>query len=420
MSLFATFRSVVRFRQFEWDRTKRQLARCANVEDLRRLAQQHLPAGIFDYIDGGAEDEITLRRNTDDFSRITFRPRVLADVAAINPATQLFSRDIPFPLILAPTGFSRIANSQGELAVARSAERMSLPYTLSTMATRSIEDVAAVTGENARNWFQVYVWRDRALVSDLLARAREANFEAIMITVDTPVLGRRERDIRRGFLLPPKIGLDTIYEGARHPRWTYNFLRAEPITFANLVGSTVGDGRSAVSLAEQVNSQFDQALSWRDVAWFREAWSGPIMLKGIQRHEDAILALKSGVDAIALSNHGGRQLDGAPSPVSLITQVIDATENQIPVICDGGVRRGSDIAKAISLGATACMTGRSYLYGLAAGGERGVDHALRLLEEGFLKTMVLTGAHNVSELNDQLVEMPKAWESQPQNLQESE
>jgi len=411
VNFIGSFRSVLRFRKFEWNATTRRLVSAASVSDLRNIAQRRLPAGIFDYIDGGAEDEITLARNSADFSLISFRPRVLADVTSLDPSTELFGKKMTMPLILAPTGFTRIADPEGELSVARAAQRAGIPYTLSTMATRSIEEVSSVTSSPARNWFQVYVWRDRDLVESLLGRAKTAGYEAIVITVDTPVLGRRERDIRRGFLLPPKVGLDTLFEGARHPRWTLDLLRSEPIAFSNLRGTDVGDGSSPVALSEQVNSQFDQALSWHDIAWFRKIWNGPIVLKGIQRVEDAKIAVDSGVDAIALSNHGGRQLDGAPSPVSLISSVIDATHNAIPVLCDGGIRRGSDIAKAIALGATSCMIGRAYLYGLASGGERGVDHALALLREGLLKTMALTGSRSINDLTKDLVEIPSSWSS---------
>ncbi len=406
MGIFTTLSSVLRFRRFIWNSQERHLATAASINDLRLIAKRRLPAGVFDYIDGAAEDELTLAANSLDFQRITFRPKVLADVATLRTNCSLFGREVRLPLILSPTGFSRIADPAGELAVARAAERAGLPYTLSTMATRSIEEVAGVTSDRARNWFQVYVWRDRELVESLLERARQQRYEAIMLTVDTPVLGRRERDIRRGFTLPPQVGLDTLLEGVRHPGWTLDLIRAEPITFANLVGSGVGDGTSAVSLSHQANSQFDQSLSWNDVRWFRERWTGPIIVKGVQRTDDARRCVDEGVDAIALSNHGGRQLDGAPTPVSLIAPVVAAIDGAIPVFCDGGVRRGSDIAKALALGATAAMIGRAYLFGLGAAGERGVDRAIGMLEEGLTKTMAFTGAHDLSELTEDLISSP--------------
>lgn len=393
-----TLRSVLRFRRFEFDPAARRLARAASVEDLRRIARRRLPRGVFDYIDGAAEDELTRSRNTAAFQRLEFRPRILRNVAAIRTETTLLGKPLPFPLVLAPTGFSRIADPQGELAVARAAARAELPYTLSTLSTRSIEEVASVS--QGRRWFQVYVWRDRGLVKEMLERASAAGYEAIVITVDTPVLGRRERDVRSGFTLPPKVGLETLLDGALHPGWTWRFLRAEPIEFANVAGGAVGD---PVSLADYINSQFDPALSWDDIAWFRSAWNGPIVLKGVQSVADARLAADAGVDAIALSNHGGRQLDGAPPPLELVAPVADAVGDRIEIICDGGVRRGSDIVKAIALGASACMVGRAYLYGLAAAGEPGVDWVIDHLREGVRRTMGLIGACDIEEIGPELV-----------------
>ena len=401
LSMLRTLRSVLRFRRFETDPVLRRLSRAASVEDLRRIARRRLPGGVYDYIAGGAEDERTLTRNASAFERLEFRPRVLRNVAKVDISTTLLGRRLDFPLVLAPTGFTRIAHPLGELAVARAAERAGLPYTLSTLSTRSIEEVAEVSG--ARNWFQVYAWRDRELVKEMLERAEASGYEAIMITVDTAVLGRRERDLRRGFTLPPKIGLDTLVSGVLHPGWTWDFVRAEPIAFANVVGRSVGDGSDAVSLAKYINGQFDPALSWQDIEWFRDHWKGPIILKGVQTVEDAKLAAEAGVQAIALSNHGGRQLDGAPPIVELVGPVADAVGDRVEIICDGGIRRGSDIVKAVALGARACMAGRAYLYGLAAGGERGVDFAIDHLREGVERTLVLTGNRSIADLSPDLV-----------------
>jgi L-lactate dehydrogenase (cytochrome) len=398
-----TLRSVLRFRRLELDPVARRLARAASVADLRAVARRRLPRGVFDYIDGGAEDERTMAANADAFARTRFRPRVLRDVGTVDTSTTLLGRPLPVPLVLAPTGFTRIADPAGELAVARAAARAGLPYTLSTLATRSIEEVAAAAGAG-RRWFQVYVWRDRGLVKDMIDRAAVAGYEALVLTVDTAVLGRRERDIRRGFTLPPKIGLGTLVDGALHPGWTWAFVRAEPIRFANVVAGGAGDGSDAVSLADYVNSQFDPGLSWDDVDWMRSVWDGPIVVKGVQTVEDARLAAEAGVAAVALSNHGGRQLDGAPAPLGLVAPVADAVGDRVEVICDGGVRRGSDIVKAVALGARACMAGRAYLYGLGAAGERGVDHVLRLLSADVRRTMALVGARDVGELVPALVD----------------
>ncbi len=398
-----SLRSVIRLRPIEWDRVTRQLGRAANVEDLRHLARRRLPSGVFDYIDGAAEDERSLADSTAAFARIGFSPRVLRDVSTIDTGSTLFGRTLPFPVVLSPTGFSRIADPQGELAVARAARRANVSYTLSTMATRSIEEVRAVSDGDL--WFQVYVWRDRDLVASMLERAAAAGYSTIVITVDTAVLGRRERDVRRGFTLPPKIGLDTILSGALKPSWTAAFLQAEPIVFANMAtsGAAVGDGSTAVNLAQYINSQFDPALSWADIDRFRRQWKGRVVIKGIQSVADARLAVDHGVDGIALSNHGGRQLDGAPSPIDLVGPVADAVGGSVAVLCDGGVRRGSDIVKAVALGADAVMIGRAYLYGLGAAGERGVDHVLHFLQDGMARTMALCGAASVKELDRDLL-----------------
>ncbi len=399
--MLRTLRSVLRFRRFELDRVARRLERCASVADLRREAERRLPRGVFDYVDGADEDERTLARNGAAFERWGFRPRVLRDVGVVDPSTTLLGQRLPLPLVLAPTGFTRMVAPEGELAVARSAARAGLPYTLSTLSTRSIEEVAAV-GPGPR-WFQVYVWRDRGLLKELIERAAAAGYDALCLTVDTAVLGRRERDVRRGFTLPPKIGLDTILEGALHPGWTWRFVRSEPIAFANVVGREVGDGSDPVSLADYINGQFDPTLSWREVEWLSSVWDGQIVVKGIQTVEDAVIAADAGIEAIALSNHGGRQLDDAPAPLSLVAPVTDAVGDRLEVICDGGVRRGSDAVKALALGARACMAGRAYLYGLAVGGERGVDHVLALLDEGVRRTLALTGCRSVADVTRELV-----------------
>ena len=404
MGMFSTLRSVVRFRTYERDRTLRKLSKAADVGDLRTMAKKRMPAGCFDYIDGAAQDEVTAVNNVSSFKNYYFRPRVLRDVAAISTTTTLLGGQIPFPVMIAPTGFDRIAHSQGELAVARAAKRAGIPYSLSTMGTRSIEEVAEVN--DGRKWFQVYVWRDKPLLKEMLERAAASGYEGIMITVDTAVLGRRERDVRRGFSLPPKVGLDTIIDGIRHPRWTSDFLRAEPIQFANVKGSSaVGDGSTPVTLSDYINSQFDPALSWSDIEWFRDNWPGMIMIKGVQTVEDAEIAADMKLDGVILSNHGGRQLDYAPSPIDLVAPVADAVGDRTAVICDGGVRRGSDIVKAVAMGADACMIGRAYFYALGAAGERGVDWVLEFLRAGVEHTMALSGVGSIDDLTRDLIEV---------------
>ncbi|MGB7949640.1 MAG: alpha-hydroxy acid oxidase [Candidatus Binatia bacterium] len=401
MNPLRSLRSVVRFRRPEWNPTKRRLAKAANIDDLRAVAKRRLPGGVFDYIDGGAEDEVTYRRNRSAFDDIEFVPRVLRDVGQVDTSTSLMGVPIPMPLVLAPTGFTRIAHPQGELAVARSAEKAGIPYCLSSLGTRSIEDVRSVSGGDL--WFQVYVWRDKGLLAELLERAAAARYSTIVITVDTAVLGRRERDVRRGFTLPPKIGFDTIFSGILHPGWTAAFLRSEPIVFANVAGRSVGDGTDPVSLADYVNTLFDPSLSWDDIAWFRDRWPGNVVLKGIQSVPDAKLAAGMGLDAIALSNHGGRQLDGAPAPITLVDPVRQAIGDDAGIICDGGVRRGGHILRGVALGADACMTGRPYLYGLAAGGEAGVDQVLSQFDSELRRALALTGCTTVSDVDASLV-----------------
>ena len=404
--MIETVRSVVRFKSVELDPVARRLATAADVGDLRRLAKRRLPAGVFDYIDGGAEDERSLRGNVDAFARYGFNPRVLRDVSEVDTSTTLLGQPVPLPLALSPTGFTRIADPQGELAVARAAARAGVPYSLSTMGTRSIEEVAAVS--TGAKWFQVYTWKDRGLVKDLVDRAAESGYEALLLTVDTAVLGRRERDVRRGYTLPPKVGLDTILDGILHPSWTLDFLRNDPITFACVASNNpADDGSSAVTLSDYINAQFDQALSWGDVDWLQSIWDGPLILKGIQTVDDARLAADAGVAAIALSNHGGRQLDGAPSIIDLVEPVAQEVGGEIEILCDGGVRRGSDIVKAVALGANAVMIGRAYLYGLGAGGERGVDHVLRFLAEGMERTMRLAGCQQLGDVTRELISGPE-------------
>lgn len=399
--MFKTIRSVVRLRKFEFNGTKRRLAKVGNVDDLRLLAKRRLPGGVFDYFDGAAEDEVTKVENSSAFSKVELRPRVLVDVSSIDTSTTIMGQPVPFPIALSPTGFTRIAHPDGELAVARVAGAVNLPYTLSTLGTRSIEEVAKVA--TGPLWYQLYVWKDRGLSRELVERARDNGYKAIMLTVDTPVFGRRERDVRRGFTLPPKIGLETFVDGILHPKWTWDFVRSEPITFSAVAGRKSVDGSTAVTLSDYVNSQFDPTLSWKDLDWIREVSGLPLMLKGIQSVEDAKLAVELGVDAIALSNHGGRQYDGAPAPVALLPRVVDAVGDSIEVLVDGGVRRGSDVVKACALGARAVMFGRPYLYGLGAGGELGVRWAINHITSGVTRTMGLIGETSITKLSPGVV-----------------
>jgi L-lactate dehydrogenase (cytochrome) len=401
LGVFQTFRATVRFRKFEIDPIERRLRSAVTVDDLRRVAKRRLPTGVFDYVDGGAEDERTLAHNSSAFARLEFRPDVLRDVSEIDTSTTLLGKRIPLPLILAPTGYTRITHSQGELSVARAAARAGLPYSLSTMSTRSIEEVAAVS--DGPKWFQVYTWKDRGLVKELVERAAAAGYEALWLTVDTAVLGRRERDVRNGYAFPPQLSPRTILDGILHPAWSIDFLTHEPMQFANVAHHADHGTRDAIPMAEHVMRNFDQRLSWADVEWLQSIWKGPLVLKGIQTVADARRAVEAGVEGIGLSNHGGRQLDGAPVPIELVEPVAQEIQGAAAIICDGGVRRGSDIVKAIALGADACSIGRPYLYAMGAAGERGVDHVLRFFREGVERTMALTGRTAIPAIDRDLV-----------------
>ena len=401
---YKTLRSVVRFKPLETDRLERRLAKAASVADLRAIARRRLPRGVFDYVDGGAEDERTLVANSAAYAAAGWRPRVLNAVETVDVSATLLGRPLAYPLVLAPVGFPRLLHPDGELAAARAAARAGLPYSLSTMSSRSIEEVRGVS--DGRLFFQVYAWRDRGLVEEMVDRARDADFEALVLTVDTAVLGRRERDVRRGFSMPPSIGLGTVIDGALHPGWTWSFVRSEPVRFANVTGSGVADGSTPVVISEFIHEQFDPALSWNDVDWLRSIWDGPIMLKGVGRLEDAVRASEVGVDAVVLSNHGGRQLDGAPATFSLLPAVADAIGGRTEIICDGGIRRGSDIVKAVAAGATAAMAGRAYLWGLAAAGELGVSRVLEWFAADMTRTMSLLGVTSIRDLDRSLLELP--------------
>jgi L-lactate dehydrogenase (cytochrome) len=403
LDMWRTFRSTVQFRALERDAVARRLRGAVNVDDLRKISRRRLPRGVFDYIDGAAEDERSLVNNTAAFARVEFRPNVLRDVSAIDTTTTLFGRQVSMPLVLAPTGYTRLTHSDGELAVARAAGRVHLPYSLSTMSTRSIEEVAAV-GDGPK-WFQVYTWKDRGLVRELVERSAAAGYEVLWLTVDTAVLGSRERDARRGFTVPPRVGPGTLLDGVLHPAWTWDFLTHDPLEFANVahVPERAAAGQANMGRGAYVMANFDQKLSWRDVEWMQSIWSGPLLLKGIQTVADAERAVAMGVEGLALSNHGGRQLDDAPPPLELVEPVRQAVQDAATIICDGGVRRGSDIVKALALGADACSIGRAYLYGMGAAGERGVDHVLDLFRAGLERTMALTGRTAIGEIDRDLV-----------------
>jgi L-lactate dehydrogenase (cytochrome) len=376
-------------------RTSR-LDRANNIADLRRLARRRLPRPIFDYIDGGADDELTLERNMSAFSTYEIVPDVLTDVSSIRTATTLFGEPVAWPLMLAPTGLTRMFHDDAELAVARAAAKHGLLYSLSTLGTTRLEALAQAFG--GPKVFQIYIFKDRGLTAEFVARCKAAGFDGLALTVDTPVAGNRERDRVNGLSLPPKLTLRSMLSFAAHPFWSIPALSGSKFDFANVSHRVDALAAGPMSLFDYIGDQFDPSLTWTDVEWLAREWGGPLAIKGLMTPEDAKRAIASGATGVMISNHGGRQLDGAPAPVDQIAAVRDALGDGPDVICDGGIRRGSDVVKACALGASGCSIGRPYLYGLAAGGEAGVDRALTLLRQEFERTLTLAGTNDVDRL----------------------
>lgn len=367
-----------------------------NIDDLRILARKRLPRAVFEFVDGGALDEITLRANQEDFRTIRLLPRVLTDIETRNQSVELFGRRYDAPIVLAPTGLAGLLSRRGELSAVRAASRINVPYCLSTMATCSIEDIASEV--DVPNWFQLYVLRDRELTKAFIERARDARCSALVLTVDTKIQGPRERDMRNGFTVPPRFTATTLLDFTMHWRWLLDVGLGPKIKFRNFVDTGL-DANNAVTIAQFIAGQYDLSVNWRDVEWFKSQWGGPVLLKGLLSPADALLAIDSGIDGIIVSNHGGRQLDGAISAISALPAIVDAVAGRIPLILDGGIRRGSDVIKAIALGATACMIGRAWLYGLAAGGESGVERALSILRDEIDVSLALLGCSDLSQVD---------------------
>lgn len=374
----------------------KRLSRANTIADLRLAARRRLPRPIFDYIDGGADDEVTLTRNSTAFARYELIPDVLADVSHIRTDTTLFGQRVAWPLMLAPTGLTRMFHGHAELAVARAAAKHRLLYSLSTMGTTRLEALAEAFG--GPKVFQIYIFKDRGLTAEFVARCKQAGFHGLTLTVDTPVAGNRERDRVNGLSLPPRLTLASMLSFALHPAWSLPALTGSKFDLANVSHRVDVLAGGPMSLFDYIGGQFDRTVTWRDVEWLASEWGGPLAIKGVMTPEDARRAVASGATGVMISNHGGRQLDGAPAPVDQIGLVRDALGDGAEVICDGGVRRGSDVVKALALGATACSIGRPYLYGLAAGGEAGVDRALSILHEEFERTMILAGVNDIALL----------------------
>jgi len=372
-----------------------------NIDDLRSRARRRLPKVIFEFIDGGAQDETTLRANREDFQKWRFRTRVLTDVSRRDQSITLFGQHCASPLILAPTGLAGLLSRRGELAAARAAEKYGVPYCLSTMATCSIEEITTETTQP--KWFQLYVLRDRGLTKEFIERARASRCTALVLTVDTKVQGPRERDMRNGFTVPPRFTVATILDFARHFSWLFDVGLGPRIAFRNFEG-TKAAATDAVTISEFIAGQYDLTVNWRDVEWFKSAWGGPVLLKGILSAEDAKLAAAHGADGVIVSNHGGRQLEGAVSAVHALPAIADAVGDRLEVVLDGGIRRGADVVRARALGARACMIGRAWLYGLASAGQAGVERALEILRDEIDVTLTLLGRPTLAEVDREALE----------------
>lgn len=388
MPRYAELAPLLRPAPFVRDATERRLRRVASIADLRAIARRRTPRAVFDYTDGAAEGEVSLRRARDAFARVEFSPSVLRDVSSVDTSREILGRRSALPFAFAPTGFTRMMHTEGERAVASVAQDVGIPYALSTMGTTSIEDVATAAPD-ARKWFQLYLWRDRAPAKDLVQRAADAGYDTLMLTVDTPVAGARLRDIHNGLTIPPAISLKTFVDGALHPNWWFDLLTTPPLAFASLE-STEG------TVADLINRVFDPALTIGDVEWLRGTWNGSLVVKGIQSVEDARRVVDAGADAVLLSNHGGRQLDRAPVPLELVEPVVQEIGDR--VLVDTGITHGADVVAAVALGAQAALVGRAYLYGLMAGGRAGVVRAVEILAGEVERTLQLIGVNSVDEL----------------------
>jgi L-lactate dehydrogenase (cytochrome) len=370
------------------------------IEDLRQRHMRKVPKAFFDYADRGSYAEETLRANRDDLAKIKFRQRILVDVSRRDLSTTILGEPASLPLILAPVGLTGMQYGDGEIHACRAAQAAGIPYTLSTMSICSIEDVAANVAKPF--WFQLYVMKDRGFIKALIERAIAAKCSALVLTVDLQVIGQRHQDIKNGMTVPPEWTLSKFIDFATKPAWVAGVLRGKRRTFGNLAGHLKVD-QDITSLSTWINSQFDTTLNWKDVDWIRSIWPGKLVLKGILDVEDAEIAAKTGAQALVVSNHGGRQLDGAPSSIEALPEIVDTVGSKIEVMFDGGIRSGQDVMRALALGAKSCMIGRAYAYGLGAGGEEGVAKAISLIAKELETTMGLCGVNTIPEIDDSVI-----------------
>jgi L-lactate dehydrogenase (cytochrome) len=370
---------------------------CYNFNDFKKLAKKKLPSPIFHYIDGGSDDEVTLNRNTEAFNDCDLIPNVLADVGNIDLSTTVFGKKINFPLFTSATSMNRLYHYQGERATAKAAEKMGTMFGISTMSTVSIEEIGKLT--NNPKLFQLYIHKDRGLTDNLIERCERANFDAMCLTVDTIVAGNRERDHKTGFSTPPRLTLGSLLSFILHPEWTLNYLFREKFKLANIVHMTEKGSSIDRSVIGYINEQFDPSMNWKDAEYCVKKWKKPFALKGVMSVEDAKKAIDIGCSAVIISNHGGRQLDGSRAPFDQLSEIADAVGDKIEIILDGGVRRGTHVLKALSLGAKACSFGKGYLFALAAGGQKGIEEILTKMKAEIYRDMMLMGCKSVSELN---------------------
>lgn len=378
-----------------------RLAQCHNTEDFRKLARKRLPAPLFHYIDGGSDDETTMRRNSTAFDDVDLVPNVLAGVDAVDLSTTVFGRELSMPLFMSPTAMQRLFHHDGEMALARTAEKLGTMFGVSTIGTSSIEALAEAT--NAPKLFQIYVHNDPGLTDDLIARCKAANFDALALTVDTIVAGNRERDYATGMTTPPKLTLKSVLSFLAHPDWLLNYLFRPKFDLPNISRAIDQGSKVQSSVIEYINEQMKRSISWDDAARMIEAWDGPFAIKGVMSVDDARRAVDIGASAIMISNHGGRQLDGSRAPFDQLEAIADAVGGEIEIILDGGIRRGTHVLKALAAGATACSGGRLYLYALAAAGSAGVERALTLLRDELERDMLLMGCRRVRDLKRSMI-----------------
>jgi isopentenyl diphosphate isomerase/L-lactate dehydrogenase-like FMN-dependent dehydrogenase len=382
------------------------LEKAPTVADVRALAKRRIPKMSFDFVDGGAGAEITLRANIDDLAQVVLRPRSLVDVSEQDLTTTVTGQDLPIPLVLSPCGLIRVVGGDGELAAVRAAGRAGLTYTISTASSWSIEEIA--TEATGPLWFQLYMWRSREVISTLVRRAQEAGCLALVVTVDVVVNAKRPRDHRNGMSIPPQVTLRNAAGVLRHPAWFASLLRGPPIGFRNLQG--IAEGSSAMSHQDYVNTQLaNVSATWDDIAWLRREWPGPLFIKGITTVEDALDAARVGADGVFVSNHGGRQLDGVSSSIRALPAIADAVGDRLDIVLDSGIRSGGDVVKAVALGAKAAAIGRSWVWGAAAAGDRGVDHVLHLYRTEIRETLTLLGCPAVTDLDRSFVDFPSGW-----------